>query len=343
MKKIGKLLLAGICLLAAPLYAQDEDDPADVVRIPAVKPASDFYGAAGTGVKVEATATPLALTTDDWLKFTLKITNLLNAAEVEKPKLSGLKDFSSIFQVDDQQADPVWNPNAPSQRVFVYRFRPRSTHVDQIPPFRFIYFDPKRRFPPVTELKFAYPPLYTETISIKVLPPKTPPSAAPVPINVPPFAASTDGSDAILKRGLNGDWSLLGELLALLLPPVIVIGWVMIWKRKYPDAARLSRLMRSRAARNAWAALNRAADALGVAAAVLDYLHERYDLPRSTNTPAEIRAYLSGLHFDEDRQQEVEAFFLECDALRFAPASETSHEELARRAADTVAMLEDPA
>jgi hypothetical protein len=322
------------------VHADDEDDPTDSIRIPAVRPAKNFYGGAGTGVKIEASAKPTELTIDGWITYSLKFTNLVNAKDVEKPKLSALDDFNRNFQVDDQQSDPVWKPNQPGQRMFIYRLRPRSVKVDSIPQFTFSYFDPKRKVPQGSEEK-AYATTWTSTIRIEVQPAREPPPAAAVPLQVPAFAASTGTHSDLLQRGSGFQWTVLLGLLALVLPVAISIIWVILWKRKYPDAAKLARQMRSRAARKAWAALHRAPDALAISSAVSQYLHDRYDLSAANNTPAEIRGNLVGLGFNEEVVGEVESLYTECDMLRFAPASDISHEELAQRAAGTIAKLEE--
>src|SRR3712207_7406392 len=45
-----------------------------------------FYGAAGRGVKVEAAADPTELTLEDSLVYTLRVRNLANPADVQRPE-----------------------------------------------------------------------------------------------------------------------------------------------------------------------------------------------------------------------------------------------------------------
>ena len=89
------------------------------VDIPTLGQPSPFYGAAGKGVKVEATADPTELTLDDAILFTLRITNLDNAPDVRRPDLGELEAFRD-FQVEDDST-PASEPAG--TRVFRYRLR----------------------------------------------------------------------------------------------------------------------------------------------------------------------------------------------------------------------------
>src|SRR4029077_9041554 len=81
--------------LAAPIYAAGE------VMIPVIGQPSPFYGAAGTKEKVEAQDEPLTVTSDDTIVFTLRIQNLDNPADVQRPDLSEIDSFRRDFQIED--------------------------------------------------------------------------------------------------------------------------------------------------------------------------------------------------------------------------------------------------
>ena len=78
-------------------------------------------------------------------------------------------------------------------------------------------------------------------------------------------------------------------LVAALAGPVAALGWFLVWRRVFPDAARLARLRRSRAARRAADAIRRAArtpdPAATIAGALLGYLRTRFPLPEGAATP----------------------------------------------------------
>jgi hypothetical protein len=133
-----------------------------------------------------------------------------------------------------------------------------------------------------------------------------------------------------------GAWSALA-VLAVLLPA----GWYAAWRVAYPDAARLARQRRSRAARRALAAVRaagRSADpAAACAAAVLGYLRARHPLPPGIDTPPEAAAALAALGVAA--ADDVAEFLRACDAARFAPNADTAV-SLAAGAEALIARLE---
>ena len=70
MRTIGSALALAVLLLPAATAE---------VRIPAIGQPSPFYGAAGKGVTVTASADPKELTVDDFLVYTLRVSKLDNA------------------------------------------------------------------------------------------------------------------------------------------------------------------------------------------------------------------------------------------------------------------------
>jgi len=114
--------------------------------------------------------------------------------------------------------------------------------------------------------------------------------------------------------------------LALLLPPVGCVAWYLTWKRLYPDAARLARQRRSRAAELALKQLYRASkrpvQAHQVTEIVAQYLRQRLDLNTREPTPPEIAGHLQKLHFTPALVDKAVGFFKEADAARFLPAAD---------------------
>src|SRR5262245_61265476 len=62
------------------------------VSIPVVGQPSPFYGAAGSGVKIETIASPVELAIDDSLLFTIRVSKLVNADDVQRPDLSAIDE-----------------------------------------------------------------------------------------------------------------------------------------------------------------------------------------------------------------------------------------------------------
>jgi hypothetical protein len=283
---------------------------ADVV-IPTIGQPSPFYGAAGRGVKVEATAEPTELTLDGSISFALRISNLDNAADVRRPDLAELEGFRD-FQVEDEQT-----PEAPpaGTRIFRYQLRPRRANLTAIPAIAFPYYDPSQNQYP-DRPDFPFRKARTEPIPIRVL--KQAPLSIPVvPLEVPAFAATPSSSTSTEVPG----WV---WWLCAMLPPVTAVGGCVIWQILNPVGSRLHRQRRSRAARTAIRTLHLLGrhpfiDPAAVVAAVVAYLAERYDLPGLFRTPGDLARRLRDAGADPDAVAECEAFVCEADAVRFAP------------------------
>jgi hypothetical protein len=132
---------------------------------------------------------------------------------------------------------------------------------------------------------------------------------------------------------------------ALVTPPILAVGWIMVWQHLYPDAVRLRALKRSRSVRRALASL-KAIDksderaAAQTADCVSRYLHERFDLPLSARTPLEIAGQLQALGVSVECCALAAAFFRDCDAIRFAPGHAIAR-QIAREAELLIIAMED--
>jgi hypothetical protein len=328
------IVLTAVCPAA---FVQDETAE---VRVPVVgRPERDFYNAIGTGVTLRPEASPTQLTTADWITFTLTIDKLDNAPDVEKPSLHTLTDFQPFQVVETADLDPSLDPATPGRRVFVYRLRPASESVALIPEVPFAYFDPKRVAAP-DRPRDRFPKTFSSAIPIRLIRPVQPPAAI-VPLDVPAFAtklAPVSESPISIPSWV---WPV-----GLAAPPLLALGWVVLWRRLYPDAARLVRLKRIRAVR---AALKAFATARGrddppaaVADAFLGYLRERFGLSPFARTPAEVADALRAAACAPGHAEQVASFLRACDAARFAPAH-AADDELADEAERLVVALEGAA
>lgn len=315
-------------------------DPRDEVG----KPARDFYDARGSGVKVIATATPKEIVRGEWLSFKLTIVNLLNTTDVKKPSLKALPAFNA-FQIEEGEELDAKNDPTMRDRVFNYRLRPHSESTTLIPEIKFYYFDPQRKVPE-SQLHLRFPATYSNPIDILVKPPVEPPVAPPIPLDIPAFATELATGTAALTNP-PGNPPVWVWLIGLVLPPIIAISWVIVWRRLYPDAAKLVLLKRNRAVRRALAAIVRAktlppegtADAISIA--VLTYLRERFELPPGAFTPSEIADHLQSSGCPAERIARVADLVRECDNRRFAPTQ--VHSAMTVDAEQLIIALEEPA
>jgi hypothetical protein len=302
------------------------------VRIPAIGQPSPFYGAAGTGVAISATADPTHLHLDDWLVYTLRIEKLANAADVRRPDLNAINEFASAFQIEDA-ATPIEPKGA---RLFRYRLRPRRSDVTSIPAFTFPYYDPNIAQPP-DQPGFPFRRARTEPIPI-VVTKKTTPPLPPMPVEVPAFAESPATSAPVHVPA----WA---WWLAAALPPMVALGGCAAWRALNPAGARLARRRRSRAARAALRALHSfdrhpPVDPAAVVWCVSGYLAERFDLPGVFRTPGDLAGRLREAGADPATVSECQAFLHAADVARFAPRPDVTGEALIADAERLVRRLE---
>jgi hypothetical protein len=109
------------------------------------------------------------------------------------------------------------------------------------------------------------------------------------------------------------------------------MGWYLAWRRLSPDAVRLARRRRSRAARKALKALGSGELPMGedrvrhVGAVVVRYLQDRLELETKEPTPAEIAAHLCRSGLNSHLVERARFFFEACDAVRYGLLSPFPH------------------
>lgn len=196
---------------------------------------------------------------------------------------------------------------------FVFRLRPRTLDVSELPYLNLRYYHPGRK---------RYELMSTREIPLQV---KPIPKVEEGPVNVP-WAPK----EIFLLRGAGASPGSVGRLLyigAFVLPPVACVWWWLRWKRRHPDEARLRAARRSRAAREAIARLSlvdgRPEDAK---AAAVRYLQRRVDLPVEEAAGSEVAKWLLRRGVDKALAGRWRVFLDGCDRERFgadrAPSTE---------------------
>jgi hypothetical protein len=268
---------------------------------PIDRQADDFYHAVSAGGPVTTTwaaAPPTAPLGGD-ITLTLTVRGAANPAELVRPDLRKRPEFADRFQVTDGP------PAAPGS--FAYRLRPRAVGETAVPPLRYRYYQP--RYPEGKRMQTTF----ARSLPITVTPPAAP-ASPPVPLDAPdeffaPPAAGWSPPPAVV-------W------MPVALAPVAAVGWFLVWRTWFPDAARRAVLRRDRAARTALARLaaaRRSADPAAAAAlAVRDFLAARYGVPSSADTPAAVAAA-----WPHPATGDVVEFLRACDAARFAADRDT--------------------
>lgn len=221
---------------------------------------------------------------------------------------------------------------------FVYRLRPKTADVREIPGLRLIYYPsmPGRR---------GYQTTYAEPIEIivKPKPPPNPEGLLKVVQAPEQLYRIASGPDVLLVVQQQTWWTPTVLILLTLGPPLVGTVGFFIGRRLFPDRVRRSQLRRSRAARKAVRALGSAGSAQRILQVLTCYLVERLDFPASEPTPHEVAEFLRRKGLDPAALQEWSRFLAACDACRFAPGSKSAQGPRADEALRLISAVEtDP-
>jgi hypothetical protein len=299
-------------LLAAVARADDEP--------PVVGQPPHFNGAVGR-FRAEASVEPDHAQAEDPLTYTVRLTAEGKVKEPpQRPALADFSGFTDSFYLEDLDPPEGAHPDEKTW-AFAYRLKPKGTAVKAVPGFPFVFFVPG--FIPA---KNGYMTVYVPEVPITVTPrQEVGGTTAAKPITAPEEALALAGGDVLAREGgrLPGPLVLM---VALLLPPMGALAWYVAWRRLYPDAARLARRRRSRAAQEAIKALhdldNRADPekrARRTAAAVAAYLRNRLELSVVEPTPAEAAALLGARGLPAELAGQTADLLRRCAAVRFDP------------------------
>jgi hypothetical protein len=355
-------MLATACLtllLLAQPGPDAPDEPEDKPSLVGLPPGHLFCGAKGRFTLTAAVA-PTEVRVGEPVTLTLTFTatragrlppERLTAEQLHTLPGLGKEDFDiDPPRPEDTRTRRRWyrkrpgpgdkRPGPGDVYEFVYRLRPKRPDVTAVPSLPLVFWDPDI-FSSDNARHFQACP--TEAVSLRVLPPERYATPLVAPEVIFRHAAGPEVLERRSPRGLPGVGVVL---LALLGPPLLCLGWYRLWRRLWPDAERLARLRRSRAAAAALEALhglNRApaeqrADL--AAAAVALYLRERLDLAVAEPTPQETAAHLEAVGCPAPLTRRARTFFAACDAARFGAAAP---DDLSGPGVELIAAVEEEA
>jgi hypothetical protein len=298
------------------------------------RPASNFYHAHGTAVKVAWSLDRTTIPEDGELIATLTIKGATNPQRIVRPDLTKLPEFQTRFVITDK-TDQEPEERAPEVK-FTYLLRPRSRSVDKVPMLEFYFYNPtasqgKNQFPLTTAAKVS--------ITVTEAPKLEPPA---IPLREPDQLFVVNAGPQVLEKRqfITGWWP---WLIVGLAGPICALTWFLAWQRVFPDARRLAKMRQTRAARRATDAIRRANLAndppAAIATTVLNYLRTRFPLPPGAVTPGEIETALGDLKVSVHVCTAVAEFFRSCDAARFAPSNDIGS-SLAADAESLIVRLE---
>jgi hypothetical protein len=320
---------AAALLFSTAVLAQVEDGA--MVPPVAGQPA-DFSQIVGSySISVQASRT--ALNVEDPLILTVRIIG--TGPQAYWPQREHLRLFPASVAKDFyikalpdrdrfEMMDSTWE--------FAYELRPRHAYVIKIPALRLVYYDPSFK---------AYQTAYAPAVplTVKPRPQAKPPEELAVPVQGPAGVYELTTGPEVLSRQGTG-WPLF--LVLGLGPPVLCGLWYVLWRRRYPGAARLARQRRSRAAEQAIQGLAalKGEGASQVAGLVARYLRQRLDLPAAEPTPREAARHLRRLGVSPGLVRQTATLLRACDADRFAPGASATDTALASEATGLILALE---
>ncbi|MCS7270185.1 MAG: hypothetical protein NZ703_03790 [Gemmataceae bacterium] len=322
---LGHLVLWGLFQAAGqtltPLAEQSPSDPG--VVNPIGQPTQHYYGAIGVGVRVYWEIDRPAIVEGEPFVLTLVVERVRNPGAVQRPDLRQLEPFAQCLELVDPQPVAQVDTAAASVR-FPYRVRWRRPDLSEIPPLLFYYFNPAAPEGKQYSLTVAA----SRRVQIMARAPATTQAAAPLPAD--PLWWELVDEEAIAQMvALSGRRAGSFEvepvfwLVGFIGPPLaawLIYRW---WRWRFPIAARLARLQRTRLARRTVRLLNQAVHDpqpwSAFRAAILAYLQQRWQLPPGLATPDEVMEALRQRQLPKDPLYMLHTLLSQWDQHRFAP------------------------
>ena len=279
-----------------------------------------FTGAVGQySLRAELSQTELEV--GEALQLTVAVEGLGNIALIETPQ----PDLPGIFEVYDPEVNTSKTENGGlirGQKTLTWLLIPRSNGTFQIPPIRFVFFNPSQE---------------DYVVRTANLDPVTITGTAPAAVAVTSTASGFPVDDiALLKRDprwttvnrtplLHHPWFYL-----LLLVPVLGLSATAVLRRRVTRLTTDTAWARNRRAhplarkhlKNAKKLLEETSPDKFYAAlekAVLGFLGNRLNISELGLTRPQLANLLAEAGLPADRQQELVQFLDACDAARFAP------------------------
>ena len=278
-----------------PLTLHSDGTPLRIQPLPAQGRPADFSGAVGK-FDVAAEASVTKAVTGDPITLNIKITGQGNFDRVTTNGLASSSTWKSYkpngrFEAADRDG-------MAGTKTFEQAIVPNSAGPSEIPALSFSYFDPDTRNY-VTKTTNPIPiEVAPGTASSRLVPGKTPATARPTDGLVPDHPEV--GRVSSLRPVVLAPWFLIGNGLMAF---ATAIGFLIVrWrKRRANDPERVRAAAATAAVREAFSAMDEAIkerNGIGffhaARKAVTQRLAERWSVPASRVTPAEIKARLSG-------------------------------------------------
>lgn len=311
------LVFVAAFMFAPPLHAQNRSDEPPVAGRP-----KRFSQVVGNYQIDQFSAQPTEVVVEDPITVTILISG--KGPAKYQPKRALLRLFDDEIE-HDFYVEPVpeqdrvyhWRHGAGWRTWrFVYRFRPKSTSVTEIPKPKLSYYLPRNGYATA---------LGGQAIRLTVKPrPELTPRDVGLSLQAPDRLYHVVRGAAVLVRDDSRPYMTAPVLLAVGLgaPAVSWLGFVL-WQWLLPDRLRRLQRRRSQSARRALRELGHARKACSadVLAGILTaYLSERLDFPAVEPTPVEVARFLRRRGVAPATRQQWAELFRSFDEMRYTPS-----------------------
>lgn len=309
-----------------------EDVAVEVKPIPTVGRPPYYEGAVGR-YEISASAEPAEVGVGEPITLTLVVAGRGHLETLQPPPLPQIEALTRGFKVP---TDPLAGEIVGGRKRFVQSIRAKDDQVSEIPPIPFAYFDPQLE---------QFETVFTQALPIRVKPAEKLAVSQIVDasggrtvtqslteLTGGIVANYTDAREVLRQQSFAPGWLAAA---AIGLPPLLFgVSCVVQWRR---DRLRNDQgFARRRGAKRAAlcaidaAATGQAASApTAVAAALAGYVADRCNLPPGGLTRAEVVRELSQRRVSESIVGEVDRLLECCETLQYAPAGESTGDELA--------------
>jgi hypothetical protein len=293
---------------------------ADDVEPPVAGRPELFSGAVGD-YRLTTRAAPTELSAEDALTLTVRLTGTGPLRGVVRPDLRRLPRFAKVFHIENGPERDLPKEHA---REYDYRLRPRSADVKEVPALPFVFFKPGL-VPASRGYQTRYAPAIPLTVRPRAEVSPTAVQGGGEPVRAPDDLYAIVAGDAVLRQEARFTLPAWVFFVGLYGPPLVCLGWQLVWLWRHPKEARLLWERRRAAARHALHALGKLGRAPteqragGAAAVVVDYLRQRANLAALQPNPREIMACLRTAGLPAAAAERVADFFAACDLARYAP------------------------
>ena len=317
---------------ARPVIAAAEL-PQVMVKSPPEAGRPPFYAGAVGRFDIAVTAQPTEVAVGDPITITLTVTDRTPGGTrldlLQPPPLQRIAELEESFRIP---GDPLAGVVEGRTKTFTQTIRARSDQVNQVPAIPFAYFDPDGE---------QYHTVQSEPIELNVQ------SASMVTMSdivggaggaEPRATELTEVAGGILANQVGADVLLTQQVFAVGWPQIVIVVappflFIVIAFGRY-QTLRLRNdhgyARRRSARRRAMRRLSEAHrpegrhQAEAVAAALSDYVADRYNLPAGALTSLEIAERLRTSGVSPALIEEVESLLAECEALRYAGGTTTT-------------------